>query len=130
MMRVCFGRGLTKDITLTKTRPFSLSFSSISTTPTNPPPRSSTHETCQNKVVVFLFFLIVFVSTPFNSFFVINVDLTLLSTQVLAKEPGSENRKNCAQYIVPLIDSVDDLNAYASSPEFAAVPAKISEEVK
>lgn len=49
---------------------------------------------------------------------------------MLAKEPNNDNRKSCAQFIVPLIDSVDDLNAYASSPEFAAVPAKISEEVK
>ena len=53
-----------------------------------------------------------------------------LMIQVLAKEPNSDNRKECAKHIVPLIDSVDDLNTYASSPEFAAVPAKISEEVK
>ena len=39
------------------------------------------------------------------------------------------NREACADATKPLIDSVESLTAYALSPEFAPLPAKISEEV-
>lgn len=39
------------------------------------------------------------------------------------------NREACAEATKPLINSVESLTAYALSPEFAPLPAKISEEV-
>ena len=39
-----------------------------------------------------------------------------------------DNRQNCAGATVPLIEAVDNLCQFASSPEFASVPAKISRE--
>lgn len=41
-----------------------------------------------------------------------------------------ENRQNCAQATQPLLEAVDNLVTYASSPEFVSVPAKISAQVK
>ena len=43
---------------------------------------------------------------------------------------SDNNREACAAATKPLIDSVESLTAYALSPEFAPVPAKISDEVK
>lgn len=40
-----------------------------------------------------------------------------------------ENRKSCAEATEPLLEAVDNLVTYASSPEFASVPAKISAQV-
>ena len=40
-----------------------------------------------------------------------------------------ENRQNCADAAEPLLEAVDNLVAFASSPEFASVPAKISPQV-
>ena len=40
-----------------------------------------------------------------------------------------ENRQDCAQATEPLLDAVENLVTYASSPEFASVPAKISPQV-
>lgn len=52
-----------------------------------------------------------------------------LSLQVLAGDMTEANREACAEATKPLIDSVESLTAYALSPEFAPLPAKISEEV-
>ncbi|XP_074599773.1 talin-1-like [Brevipalpus obovatus] len=41
---------------------------------------------------------------------------------------SSEKRQNCSTATRPLIDAVENLTAYASSSEFAAIPAKISEK--
>lgn len=43
---------------------------------------------------------------------------------------SDNNRAACAAATKPLINSVESLTAYALSPEFAAVPAKISDEVR
>ena len=43
---------------------------------------------------------------------------------------SDSNREACAASTKPLINSVESLTAYALSPEFAAVPAKISAEVR
>ena len=43
---------------------------------------------------------------------------------------SDNNREACAAATKPLIDSVESLTAYALSPEFAPVPAKISDEVR
>ena len=40
-----------------------------------------------------------------------------------------ENRQNCAYATEPLLEAVENLVTYASSPEFASVPAKISPQV-
>ena len=42
---------------------------------------------------------------------------------------SAQNRQMCANASRPLMDAVEDLAAYASSPEFTSVPAKISPEV-
>ncbi|KAK2151016.1 hypothetical protein LSH36_379g01080 [Paralvinella palmiformis] len=39
---------------------------------------------------------------------------------------SDDNRKKCAEAARPLLQSVDELTTYASSPEFASIPAKIS----
>ncbi len=36
------------------------------------------------------------------------------------------NRQRCAEAARPLITAVEELNTFASSPEFASIPAKIS----
>ncbi|XP_066931569.1 talin-2-like isoform X1 [Clytia hemisphaerica] len=41
-----------------------------------------------------------------------------------------DNRRNCADAAEPLLEAVDNLVAFASSPEFASVPAKISPQAK
>ncbi|CAI9742944.1 talin-1-like isoform X1 [Octopus vulgaris] len=41
-----------------------------------------------------------------------------------------ENRQNCAKAAVPLLKAVDELTCFASSPDFASVPAKISTEAQ
>lgn len=42
---------------------------------------------------------------------------------------NEDNRLHCADATKPLRNSVHSLTAYALSPEFASVPAKISDEV-
>ena len=39
------------------------------------------------------------------------------------------NRDACGAAAKPVVESVDRLTAYALSPDFAPVPAKISDEV-
>ena len=53
-----------------------------------------------------------------------------LSFQILAGDMSEANREACAGTTKPLINSVESLTAYALSPEFAPLPAKISEEVR
>lgn len=40
-----------------------------------------------------------------------------------------ENRQRCAEAARPLLSAVDELTTFASSPEFASKPAKISAQV-
>ena len=44
--------------------------------------------------------------------------------QVLDSEFTEDNRARCAEAAKPLLEAVDELSAFASSPEFASVPAK------
>jgi talin len=46
--------------------------------------------------------------------------------QVLDSQFNDQNRARCAEAAKPLLQAVDELSAFASSPEFASVPAKIS----
>ncbi|XP_071140342.1 talin-1-like isoform X1 [Mytilus edulis] len=41
-----------------------------------------------------------------------------------------QNRQKCAEAAKPLINAVDELSTFASSPEFASMPAKISAEAR
>ncbi|XP_073240951.1 talin-like [Porites lutea] len=50
--------------------------------------------------------------------------------KVLAGDMTEANREACAEATKPLINSVESLTAYALSPEFAPLPAKISEEAR
>ena len=52
-----------------------------------------------------------------------------LQIQALDSEFSDSNRQKCAEAAKPLIQAVDELTTYASSPEFASVPAKISLKV-
>lgn len=42
---------------------------------------------------------------------------------------NQENREKCRAATGPLIEAVDNLAAFASNPEFASIPARISAEV-
>ena len=51
-----------------------------------------------------------------------------MNYQVLDSEFTDDNRRKCADAAKPLLQAVDVLAAFASSSEFASVPAKISEK--
>ncbi len=46
--------------------------------------------------------------------------------QALASDLSEENRQACAETTKPLIEAVEALTTFASSPQFASTPAKIS----
>lgn len=52
------------------------------------------------------------------------------NTKILAGDMSEANREACAAATRPLVNSVESLTAYALSPEFAPLPAKISEEAR
>ena len=54
---------------------------------------------------------------------------TWLVSKVYAGDMSPENRQLCGEATEPLLEAVDNLVTYASSPEFASVPAKISSQV-
>jgi len=49
---------------------------------------------------------------------------------VLDSEFTDDNRRKCAEAAKPLLHAVDVLAAFASSSEFASVPAKISDKAR
>ena len=49
--------------------------------------------------------------------------------QALDSDFMEENRRKCAEAARPLTDAVEELTMFASSPEFASKPAKISPQV-
>ena len=49
--------------------------------------------------------------------------------QALDSDFTEENRRKCAEAARPLTDAVEELTMFASSPEFASKPAKISPQV-
>ena len=57
------------------------------------------------------------------------IKIILLMQQVLDNEFSDDNRRRCAEAAKPLITAVDELTTFASSPEFASIPAKISHHV-
>ena len=50
-------------------------------------------------------------------------------SQELDSDFNDQNRRNCADAAQPLIEAIDELTTFASSPQFASVPAKISLKV-
>lgn len=52
-----------------------------------------------------------------------------LALQALDGDFSEENRNRCRVATAPLIEAVENLTTFASNPEFASVPAKISNEV-
>ena len=52
-----------------------------------------------------------------------------LLPQALDSDFSDENRRKCAEAARPLLQAVDELTTFASSPEFASIPAKISQKV-
>lgn len=46
--------------------------------------------------------------------------------KALDQDYSEQNRGNCAAATQPLIEAVDNLCAFANSPDFASIPAKIS----
>ena len=50
--------------------------------------------------------------------------------QVLAADVSDANREACASTTRPLVDAVDALVTFASSPQFASTPAKISAQAR
>ncbi|GFT39672.1 talin-2 [Nephila pilipes] len=50
--------------------------------------------------------------------------------KALDQEPTEKNRQNTSAAIKPLVEAVENLTTFASSPEFASVPAKISAKAK
>lgn len=64
---------------------------------------------------------------------VATIELLILisnTMQVLAADVNEENRTACAQTTKPLIDAVEALTTFASSPQFASTPAKISAQAR
>lgn len=54
---------------------------------------------------------------------------TFFYFQALDQDPTEKNRQNTAAAIKPLTEAVENLTTFASSPEFASIPAKISPKV-
>ncbi|XP_061190933.1 talin-1-like isoform X2 [Saccostrea echinata] len=50
--------------------------------------------------------------------------------KALDQDFTEENRQKCAEAAKPLTDAVDELTTFASSPEFASMPAKISPQAR
>ena len=48
----------------------------------------------------------------------------------LSSDLTPENRDACSQATKPLLEAVDALATFASSPEFASTPARISPQVR
>ncbi|CAN7974841.1 unnamed protein product, partial [Ixodes persulcatus] len=50
--------------------------------------------------------------------------------KVLDQEPNEVNRQRCGDATRPLVEAVDSLTTFASSPEFAGMPARISHKAR
>lgn len=50
--------------------------------------------------------------------------------QALAGDLNNENRRACAETTRPLVEAVESLTTFASSPQFASTPAKISAQAR
>ena len=82
----------------------------------------------------FLCFLFSLASFPSFSllplFLLLSLSLPPFLSQLLAANTSDENRAACAATTKPLIDAVEALTTFASSPQFASTPAKISAQAR
>ena len=72
-------------------------------------------------------------SSPFHSPFPSPLPSSpplLPSLQALAGNLSEENRQACAETTQPLVEAVEALTTFASSPQFASTPAKISAQAR
>ena len=51
-------------------------------------------------------------------------------SQALAGDLSDRNRAACAETTKPLLEAVEALTTFASSPQFASTPARISEQAR
>ena len=75
---------------------------------------------------------LLFLSLPSLSSLSFSSSLSLppFLSQLLAANTSDENRAACAATTKPLIDAVEALTTFASSPQFASTPAKISAQAR
>ncbi|XP_064472172.1 talin-2-like isoform X2 [Ornithodoros turicata] len=50
--------------------------------------------------------------------------------KVLDQDPSDSNRHKCSEATRPLVEAVESLTTFASSPEFAGIPARISSKAR
>ena len=74
------------------------------------------------------FYVFFFLSLP--SLSPPSLSLPHFLSQLLAADTSDENRAACAGTTKPLIDAVEALTTFASSPQFASTPAKISAQAR
>ena len=55
---------------------------------------------------------------------------SIVLSQALAGDLSDENRQACAETTRPLVEAVEALTTFASSPQFASTPAKISAQAR
>ncbi len=53
----------------------------------------------------------------------------VLLFQALDGDFSEENRNRCRVATAPLLEAVENLSTFANNPEFASIPAQISNEV-
>ncbi|XP_054725014.1 talin-1-like isoform X2 [Uloborus diversus] len=54
----------------------------------------------------------------------------VIEIKAIDQEPTDKNRQNISAAVRPLIEAVDNLTTFASSPDFASIPAKISPKAR
>lgn len=54
---------------------------------------------------------------------------SVVSFQALDGDFSEENRNRCRIATTPLLEAVENLSTFANNPEFASIPAQISNEV-
>ena len=85
---------------------------------------------------MFSFFSLSLLSLPslsslsFSSSLSLSLSLPPFLSQLLAANTSDENRAACAATTKPLVDAVEALTTFASSPQFASTPAKISAQAR
>ena len=69
-------------------------------------------------------------NTELIDFDQLNITGDVIVVQALAGDLSDQNREACAETTKPLLEAVEGLTMFASSPQFASVPAKISAQAR
>lgn len=72
----------------------------------------------------------VFLPSSFPPPFLPLLPLSPLPRQSLAGDLSEANRQSCSETTKPLVEAVEALTTFASSPQFASTPAKISAKAR